>query len=313
MTAVIFTILPVFGVVLAGWAVARAKLITAEGVTGFTNVTFYLFVPALLFRAMRSVDFATLDLGPLYAYYGAALLCFFAVILVSKRWLARGLRHATVTGLAMTFGNTVLLGIPLVKLAFGDAGLVILLMIISMHALILIAVATLILEFIVGAEDRAGKSHLRNTTDVLRNTVFNPVILPIVAGLLWGAFHVPLPDAIDAPLVLLGAAAGPCSLVLLGASLAQHGIRGYWRSALVLTALKNVIFPVVLWSTGRYVFGLNGLALAVVTLTAALPVGANVYLFAQRYNVAQGEITAAVTISTAASVLTLTLAMLWLS
>ena len=311
MTAVIFTILPVFGVVLAGWAVARANLITAEGVAGFTNVTFYLFVPALLFRAMRGVHFETLDFAPLYTYFGGALLCFFIVIAVSCRWFGHELRHGTVNGLAMTFSNTVLLGIPLVKLAFGDAGLVILLTIISMHALILIAVATLILEFVVGAKDRAGKSHLRNTWDVLRNTVFNPVILPIVVGLLWGALRLPLPDAIDAPLALLGGASGPCSLVLLGASLAQYGIAQYWRPALLLTVLKNIAFPIVIWALGRFVFHLNDLALAVVTVTAALPVGANVYLFAQRYNVAQGEITAAVAISTATSVLTLTLAMLW--
>ena len=56
MTAVVFTILPVFAVVLAGYAVARAGLISNEGVTGFTNVTFYLFVPALLFRAMRGAQ-----------------------------------------------------------------------------------------------------------------------------------------------------------------------------------------------------------------------------------------------------------------
>ncbi|MBK9609687.1 MAG: AEC family transporter [Betaproteobacteria bacterium] len=311
MTAVVFTILPVFAVVLAGYAVARAGLISAEGVTGFTNVTFYLFVPALLFRAMRSVHFDALDLLPLYTYFGGALLCFLISIAASRRWLGSDIRRATVTALAITFSNTVLLGIPLVKLAFGDRGLVILLMIVSLHTLILFATATLFLEFGGVGSDPEVRSHWANVAEAVRNTLVHPVILPIIAGLTWGAMRLPLPDAVDAPLALLAAASGPCSLVLLGASLAQYGIAEYWRPALALSALKIVVFPVVIWALGKYVFGLTGVALAVVTLTAALPVGANVYLFAQRYQVAQGEITAAVALSTAASVVTLALVMLY--
>jgi malonate transporter len=316
MTAVLFTILPVFAVVLAGWAVARANLISSEGVAGFANVTFYLFVPALLFRAIRNIHFETLDAKPIYTYFSGALVCFFIVMLASRRWLDRDIRLGTVRGLAMVFSNTVLLGIPLVKLAFGDEGLVVLLMLISMHALILMSVATMILELGVGQAEPAagaGRSHVMNIVDAVRNTVINPVILPIVAGLAYGALRWPLPDVIDAPLALLATASGPCSLVLLGASLAQYGIREYWRPAVVLTLLKNIAFPVLIWTLGRFVFGLDKLALAVVTVTAALPIGANVYLFAQRYNVAQGEVTASVAVSTAISVLTLAIAILLFS
>jgi predicted permease len=74
----------------------------------------------------------------------------------------------------------------------------------------------------------------------------------------------------------------------------------------VLMVLKNVGYPLLMWAIGRYAYGLEGLSLAIVTVTAALPMGANVFLFAQRYQVAQGEITAAVAVSTVAGVVTLT-------
>ena len=310
MTAVIFTILPVFAVVFAGFLLARASLISGEGVRGFTNVTFYLFVPALLFRAMLGVHLGALDLRPVYAYFTGALLCFLVTMVASRRWFGQSARHATVTALAVTFSNTVLLGIPLVKLAFGDAGLVTLLTIISMHALILYSTATLFLEFGLAAGDGAAQSHWANVWEAARNTLISPVILPIVAGLLWGALGWPVPDVVDAPLALLGSASAPCSLVLLGASLAQYGIADHWRPAAVLSMLKNALYPLFMWALGHFAFGLTGTALAVVTLTAALPMGANVFLFAQRYEVAQGEITAAVALSTGASVLTLTLVLL---
>jgi malonate transporter and related proteins len=234
LTAVVLTILPVFAVVLAGYAVARAGLISIEGVKGFTNVTFYLFVPALLFRAMRGVHFESINLLPLFTYFGGALLSFVIVMAASRRWMGRGARHATVTALAVTYSNTVLLGIPLVKLAFGDPGLVILLTIVSMHSLFLFATATLFLEFGAGSDDAVAKSHWTNVWEAVRNTLVHPVIPPIIAGLLWGAFRFPLPDAVDAPLALLAAASGPCSLVLLGASLAQYGIAEYWPHGITL-------------------------------------------------------------------------------
>lgn len=302
-----------FAVVLAGYAIARAGLIGAEGVKGLTNVTFYLFVPALLFRAMRGVHLEALDVLPLYTYFGGALLCFVIAMAASRRWLGRSARHATVTALAVTFSNTVMLGIPLVKLAYGDPGLVILLTIVSMHSLILYATATLFLEFGAGGDDAVARSHWANVGEAVRNTLGHPIILPIIAGLLWGVLRLPLPDAVDAPLVLLAAASAPCSLVLLGASLPQYRIAEYWRPAAVLSALKNIAFPIAIWALGHHLFGLTGVTLAVVTLTAALPIGANVYLFAQRYQVAQGEITAAVALSTGASVITLTVVMVCLA
>jgi predicted permease len=322
MTAVVLTILPVFAVVLAGYLIARAGLISAEGVTGLTNVTFYLFVPALLFRATRGVHLDALDSRPLIAYFGGALLVFAIVVVVARRWMGRGRRHAIVTALGATFSNTVLLGIPLTKLAFGDAGLVILLTIVSFHTLILFTTATLCLELQTGSEPGedapggAGRVRAHRAAHLLgplRNTLLHPVTLPIIAGLTWGFFGWPVPDVVDSPLALLASASGPCSLVLLGASLAQYGIAEHWRPALGLTALKIGVYPAFVWLAGRLAFGLEGVPLAVITLTAALPMGANVYLFAQRYQVARGEITAGVALSTGLSVVTLTLVLLLLA
>jgi malonate transporter len=55
------------------------------------------------------------------------------------------------------------------------------------------------------------------------------------------------------------------------------------------------------WPCGAlgWALGLSGLPLAVMVTAAALPVGANVFLFAQRYEVGQDEMTAGVTVSTA--------------
>jgi malonate transporter and related proteins len=62
-------------------------------------------------------------------------------------------------------------------------------------------------------------------------------------------------------------------------------------------------------AVGAWSVGVTGLPLTVVVVTAALPVGANVFLFAQRYQTAQELTTATMGLSTLAAPLTLSLVM----
>ena len=69
------------------------------------------------------------------------------------------------------------------------------------------------------------------------------------------------------------------------------------------------MLPALVLVVGRWVIGLSGVPLAVIVICAALPVGSNPLLFAQRYRNLEGETTTAVVISTFAFALT---AALWL-
>jgi predicted permease len=80
----------------------------------------------------------------------------------------------------------------------------------------------------------------------------------------------------------------------------------------VASAFKLLALPVLVWLLGRYVFKLDPLWLTVATLNSALPAGANVYLVAQMYGIGVARATNAVVISTAASVFTLSIALLLL-
>jgi predicted permease len=66
-----------------------------------------------------------------------------------------------------------------------------------------------------------------------------------------------------------------------------------------------LVLGVAHWS-----FGLSGLPLSVLVMLAALPVGSNALIFAQRYRTMQAEATAAIVLSTLAFVIT---APLWLA
>ena len=160
-----------------------------------------------------------------------------------------------------------------------------------------------------GAGD--GRARLRRTlATTVRNTVIHPVVLPVVAGLAWNVSGLALPGLGDEILATLGQAVVPVCLVLIGVSLAHYGVRGALRAATLLAALKLAVHPLAVFLFARLAIGLDGVALAIVVMLAALPVGSNALIFAQRYQTLPGETSTAIVVSTLAFVVT---APLWLA
>jgi predicted permease len=72
--------------------------------------------------------------------------------------------------------------------------------------------------------------------------------------------------------------------------------------------VKTVLHPMLMLAAG-WLLGLRGLHLAVMTVAAALPIGANVFLFSQRYRKEEDAVTAGVAVSTAMAVLSVSAVM----
>ena len=302
------SLLPVVLLIGIGFAAGRLKLIRGEAVRDLSNLVFLVLVQALLFRTMATADLARLDLRSVALYYIVAGAMFFALLLI------RGLNsRSAVLALAAIFSNTLMIGVPLVQLAYGQAGLVHLFTLISMHALILLTLATVVLELLVAREQAAAglgpRRHIAATgAQAVKNAILHPVPLPIIAGFLYSLTGWGLHPVVERPLKLLGDAFGPVALVLVGVTLAQTAIGPHLRGALVLSVLKTILHPLLMWGAGR-ALGLTGLPLAVMVVAAALPVGANVFLFSQRYKEAEDLVTASVAVSTLMAVGTVSVVM----
>ena len=305
---VISALLPVVLLIAIGYVSGRAGWIRAEASKDLSNLVFMVLTPALLFRTMSTVHIEQLNFKPVAMYFVAAALLFAAVLF----WQGFT-RRAAVLALAATFSNTVMIGVPLVGLAYGQAGLVVLFTLISVHALVLLTLATVMLELAVAREaaangEHAGRHMALTVLAAVRNGIIHPVPLPIMVGLLFAQTGLVLPEIVDKPLALLGNAFGPIALVLVGVTLTQVRVGADLKGALVLALIKNVAFPALVaglsWS-----LGLSGLALSVMIVAASMPIGANVFLFSQRYQVAQELVTTSVAVSTLLAMLTVSLVM----
>jgi len=308
---VVTALLPVIGLIAVGFALGRARWLGPRAVKHLSSLAFTLLTPVLLFRTMSRVHLEQIDLKPAAAYICALALAFTGMLL----W--RGLnRRAAVLALAVTYSNAVMIGIPLIGLAWGDAGLVTLFTLIPVHSLLLLTSATVVLEFVLAHEQAVRTTNvaarmLRVAGRALRKALLHPVPLPIIAGLLFAQTGLEIPAWLDQAMRWLGSAFGPLALALVGATLAASAIGSNLRGALMLAGIKNLLLPLLAALLGRAI-GMSGLPLAVLAVTAALPIGANVFMFSQRYAVAEQLITASVAVSTLFALISVSLVLLLL-
>ncbi|MFS2033903.1 AEC family transporter [Polaromonas sp. CT11-55] len=307
------SLFPVVLLIAAGFLAGRAQWIRANAIKDLSNLIFLLLTPALLFRTMSRVRVEQLDFTPVLAYFLAVIVLFGGTLLV------QGFnRRAAVLALANTFSNTVMIGIALIGLMYGPQGLVTLFTLVSVHSLVLLTSATVVLELAVAHEQKLGTSDEVTTTPrhpvatvmmAVKNALLHPVPLPIIAGLLFAQTGFTIPAVVDKPLELMAGAFGPLALVLVGVTLANTRVGEHWRQALALAGVKNLLHPLLVFGLCR-LLGVGGVPMSVMVVASALPIGANVFLFSQRYKVAEELITASVVVSTALALVTLTVVLI---
>lgn len=310
---VFVSLFPVVLLIAAGVVAGRSGWIRPTAIKDLSNLVFLLLTPALLFRTMSSVRVEQLDFKPVAAYFLAVVVLFGGTLMI------QGFnRRAAVLALANTFSNTVMIGIALIGLMYGPQGLVTLFTLVSVHSLVLLTSATVVLELAVAREQKQGSATDMGVTTrhpvatvlmAVKNAILHPVPLPIIAGLLFAQTGLAIPLVVDKPLELLANAFSPLALVLVGVTLASTPVGRHWRQALALAGVKNLLHPLLVFVFAR-LLGVGGLPMVVMVVASALPIGANVFLFSQRYKVAEELITASVVVSTALALLTLTAVLL---
>ena len=319
--AVLYKLLAIMATVALGWVAARLgwlgrMTVDAAGAPSsndparvLSNLAFTLFVPALLFRTIVRQDLSALPWRVLAAYFVPAMLCTLGFYAWQRRAGLQPAAAPATRSVAAVYGNAVQLGIPMAAALYGESGLVLHLALVSLHGVVLLTLLTVLVEGDIarGNSQTSRRDTLRIT---LRNTLIHPVVLPVLAGLGWNLTGFGLHPVLDQTLLGLGSAGVPVCLVLIGISLATFGARAGLPAALRVCAFKLLLLPAVVLLVAHFGFGLAGTPLAVLVMMAALPVGSNALIFAQRYGTLEGEATLSILASTVAFMATVAL---WLA
>ncbi|WP_435310363.1 AEC family transporter [Primorskyibacter sedentarius] len=307
MVEIFLKTLPFFALIGLGYGAGRVKFFSPEATAYLTKFVFYFALSAMLFRFSANLSLAEIYDSRLAAAYlwGTGLV----YAIASAVGYLRGLDVQTTAVEAQTasIGNTGFLGVPMLAVLLGQDAVGPIILILSID---LIVFSSLIVILITGSRD--GRMSLRVLRTVGLGLLKNPMIVSMVFGLGWSATGLPLPAVVNDFMTTLGAAATPGALFAIGASLATKSAERV-SIAVWLSFCKLVLHPAFVAIAAIFLFPVDPYKAGVAISAAALPVAGNVFILAQHYGVAPHRVSAAILISTAASILTVSLVIAWVT
>ena len=310
MDVLLTVTLPVFGLILSGYCAARFSILGEHSSEALNAFVYYFALPALLFVFVARAPVDRIFYAPFLAAWGGGLLLTFLLGALVARFLYRDrLSDLVMRSANGFFSNTGYMGIPLVITAFGeDAALP---AIMATVVLTLLGMTLMIAVIEVDLNPRESRLHVAR--DVAAALLKNPIVIPVLAGVLVPLLGLPLPVSLEKFCDLLGSSAGPCALFALGMFVAGQSIRVGLGDAMVIVLFKLVIHPAITFVLVYWVFTMDPLWAKVTVVESALPLGASCFVIARRFGVLVGTTSSATVLSTALSVLTLTLLLPWLA
>jgi malonate transporter and related proteins len=303
---VLGAVLPVFGLVACGYLAGRFGLVTQASSSALNQFVYAFALPAMLFIAVYRGSLDEILSGAfLLAVIGATLGTAVVGFLLSNLSGASP-AESTMRALNASFANTGYLGIPLVSVSYGERAALPAALATVATNIVSFALAIVCLELFVNP--RPGG--LRRA---LGGVVRSPLIWPIALAILLVALEVTIPLPAERFASLLAAAAGPCALFAIGLFVSQLSIRTGALASWQTTVLKLALHPLLMAALAFWVLPVDPFWAKIAVICAALPLGATAFVLAQRYRLLEAETSTGAVISTAASVITVSLAMALLS
>ena len=291
-------ILPVFLITAAGFVFARKS---DADLQSLANSVLYLFAPSLVFSALLKSHVESDLLGRLALFMALYTACLCLLAFCTSRWCnfdSDTTRAFTLTTSMVNIGN---FGLPLVFFAYGEASLDVSIVLFVLFNIPLGTLAILIAQ---------GQGVKWQTA--LNNTLKIPIFYGVALAILCKVFNFQPPEFILRTTGLLGQAAIPLMLVLLGMQLSLVKVLGNWGFFSLSTAFRLLIGPLLAVALVS-LLGLDGLTRKIVILQTSTPSAVLPLLYTIRFGTRPDLVSGTILLSTLCSAFTLTALLYWLA
>lgn len=307
MLAIVSIVAPVFALIASGYLARRIGVIGLAAVSELNRFVVYLALPALLFDVMAHAKPDDLAQPGFIAAFGLACGVLFYGTLGVSLLAGRPLTSASIDGLLGSYANTAYMGFPVLLMLFGADSLVPVTIASILTVCVLFASGIVLIE--LGSHSE--RDPLKLAGKVGGSLVRNPLLIAPVLGAVYGATGVGLPAAAETFLKLLGGAASPLALVVIGLFLAEPRpvAAAEVRASTLLAAVKLLVHPALTWGFATLLAVPPRLA-AMAVLLAAMPTGTGPFMLAEFYKLPAVVTSAVILISTLGALVTLPLLML---
>jgi predicted permease len=303
MSDIIGLVLPFFGMIFLGYAVARITRQPVEALGWMNTFIIYVALPALFFQLLSKTPIEKLT--EFTFIFGSVFSTFviFALMFAFSVFSSRGeIAESTIKGLGAAYGNIGYMGPGIALLAFGEAAAVPVALIFCMENMMHFAIAPMMMA-LAGSDD---SPPLTVALDVAKKIAFHPFIIATAVGIAAAAFEFRPPMAIDTMLTYLSRAAAPCALFAMGVTLALRPLKRLPSEIGLIAFLKLCVHPLLCFAVISLVGDFDPVWVYTAVLLAALPTATNVFVIGQQYGVWVERASATILVTTVLSVASVT-------
>ena len=200
---------------------------------------FLVPLPVLLFEQLATVDFSEVwDIKFIIFCFVVTAISITISTLISLLWKDRSIKGEFIQ--ATYRSSAALLGIAFIQNIYGTAGMAPLMIIGSVPLYNIMAVV--VLSFFKPGQKGMDKALIKKT---LIGIITNPIIIGIVAGLLWSALKLPMPVILHKAVSSIGGVATPMGLMAMGATFDIKKAFGKIKPTVIAAFIKLVGFVAV--------------------------------------------------------------------
>ena len=231
--------LPIFLTMLLGLLFRYLGLMSADFVAKLNRFVFVAAIPALVFQDISSVDVRESWDG------GFVLFCFLATLvsITVITLLARFLVEEDIRGefvQASYRSSAAILGIAFIQNIYGSSGMAPLMIVGTVP--LYNAAAVVVLSLMKPGRKKLDRKLLLQTA---KGIVTNPIILGILAGILWSVLRIPQPEIMQKTVKNVAVLATPLGLMAMGASFEGKKALAKLRSSVLASVIKLVVLAAV--------------------------------------------------------------------
>jgi len=298
-------ILPVFAVILTGWAVGYTGYLSRALSDALIHFAYNIAMPALLIVTIaQEPGHALVNWRFLVAFGGGSVLCFILVFGIMSVYGSPSLASRTMHGMAASMTNTGFVALPVLQAIYGQHAVLPAAIATVFVAVVMFPAAVVLLE--LGQRDAHGAGTAPMVT--VKHVVLNPMVISTLIGMLLSVLDLRMPRPVTAYLGILADALTPCALFAIGLGLSIDGLRANIERASLLSVVKLVIMPVIVYGLSVFL-GLDPLYTIAAVICAAVPTAKTAYILAGEYHCEEMMVASTVSMTTLASVISL---MIWL-
>ena len=265
-------VFPMFAIMAVGVLIKKVGLITPAEQKRFNRIIFICCFPPMMFMNLYGKNIADAINVKLLVYAVSILLILYAVTVIIVLKIEKSPKSRGAMIQAIYRSNFVIMGIPIVQNVFGRGDLALTAVVVTVVVPIFNILAVVTVEVF-----RGSKPEFKT---ILIDLAKNPIIIGAVLGVLSIVFRIKLPTFIENPINLMGEAATPMTLLLLGASFSFDSVAKEKRNLIVCLVGRLVFFPLI-GLGGAILMGFRGVALLTLVAMLAAPSAVTSYTMAQ--------------------------------